>query len=140
MRTIHYSLLKAMFPGLIMILGGWGLRWLILQSTPLPLTPVSGIVVWRLMGGGLLSLSSGFTMLKFYPLARDERLIKDLGRGMNQFVFLLVLPFIILLSWNEWLEMSQYLIWVGGIFEGWTGSMFVGAVIGEVIFRLSQKN
>lgn len=122
-----------------MVLGGWGLRWLILQGASPPLTPVSGVVVWRLLGAVALGLSSGLATLRFYPLARDEKFINDLGNGINQVAFLLVLPIIILLSWNEWFEMSQYLIGVGSILLSWPGITFAFAVIGEIIFRFSEK-
>lgn len=128
-----------MFPGLIMILGGLVLKWFISQDAPPPVTPISGVVVWRLIGIVFLGLSSGLTILRFYPLARDEKFMNDLGRGMNQVTFLLMLPTVILLYWNDWFEMSQVLIFGGGIIFGWAGITFIFAVIGEVIFRLNEK-
>lgn len=139
MRTIHYGLLKAMFPGLVMVAGGAVLKWFMLQGVTSQVTPIPGGVVWRLMGVVFLGLSSGLTTLRFYPLARDEKFMNDLGRGMNQAAFLLMLPTVVLLYWKDWLEMSQALIGGGGIIFGWAGITFIFAVIGEAIFRFSQK-
>lgn len=136
MRKIHRGLLIAMFPSLVMLLAGAGLKQLLLYSgQPYDPLPLLLFLNWRIIAILGMGLSLAGLILRNYPWIRDAQFYKDLGISMNVMVFLVVIPTFILLNLGHWFALTYYLILGGSVLLGTFGIGFAAAVIGEILYR-----
>lgn len=136
MRKIHSGLLIAMFPALMLLIGGIILEsWLFPNNQSSKTLSSSLFLNWRapaMLGmGGLL----GSLILQNYRLVRDDRSTEYMGISMSIIALFVLIPILVLSNFNHWLILAYYLVQIGEVLLGSLGVAMLAAIIGEIQFR-----